>query len=1051
MASAKAIQISKDIDVARCNGNWAVIPELARRYKKYYSEGTVLEQTVLAEINLVQTINNTRSNSTTNYRMDDPYHISMEDRLDPNLVKPIQSQLLAAIQAADPNNVNATQKEFAKIVLARSHFECGEYDKAISIIAQLQFEKEHVSQGYGLVLFLQARAIKAISYELTGNEEVAVQTYQGVEALISENASAKNKSLIEWSEESLYRATLLGLKKESLVSTSSLLEFMRQYQKITTVQPTVWRIQKRMTITRHSLQYVSLIYRQGNYCLPAMNVPTTTEDGEVDPHLHRQMFIIEQSQLHTIYEKMLYLDVPLPRAGQVNQRVLDFVNQFANDFELMGTSAHDLRGFVEALDRASQRTFNSPLITRHLFHALVRLGEFEEAEHALHAYLYLVGLVSHGWKETHRDGQALATDKTGLNMPVPLARPDISTDELEQTLPERRESIVGDISTIKSNEKEEIADTLHVLVDAIRMYSNDLCRGVDAVEMAEIAKELLQKQTRKERMSSLLDIGAEVYRAVGVAYGLLGYQTFDPELRPSYHEKALHYLKYSAELNGNSWEIYYQIALQQADMHDIRQAVQSITIAIQRNPTHITLWHLLTLLISCPAQGDYRQALKTCEMGLQQAPESLDDDYIDAEQHMMYQMTRTLLLQALHGPESALESSETLFASYRKIAMPEISVSTTSDSGYGGAHNGMIISGSLGNLSELQTARRGRSASSSMAHHPSSVDIVTSTSTGHLGSRSHDNVHTTGSDTRSLTAGRARSASNLAANPSPLGPGATGNQLLTVPDEEGKPQLQQQQQHHHYHHPHIHGLHIFGHRGASSRSKLPHDNSIYSTASAPLTSRGNFSNQSLPTSPYDVKSIAGNSVASLQSLSPSVLSIQSILQPSNIPSKPSTRTVLRKERSDRILSDLWLLTAHVFIKLGKLDEARKAVEEAENVDWISNPQVWCALGQLLQAEGDPEQAQAAFQKALVIDPHDVNCRLWLAKSHVAQQSQEMAEGILDIMTKSNGWDCAEAWFHLGEIYKNTDRLDRTKACLFYALELESTTPIQPFSVLTRFI
>lgn len=132
MASAKAIQISKDIDVARCNGNWAVIPELARRYKKYYSEGTgessirlyaaervsltlicrpVLEQTVLAEINLVQTINNTRSNSTTNYRMDDPYHISMEDRLDPNLVKPIQSQLLAVIQAADPNNVNATQKE----------------------------------------------------------------------------------------------------------------------------------------------------------------------------------------------------------------------------------------------------------------------------------------------------------------------------------------------------------------------------------------------------------------------------------------------------------------------------------------------------------------------------------------------------------------------------------------------------------------------------------------------------------------------------------------------------------------------------------------------------------------------------------------------------------------------------------------------------------------------------------------------------------------------------------------------------------------------------
>lgn len=53
-----------------------------------------------------------------------------------------------------------TARQFAKIILARTHFECGDYEKAIDIINQLQFEKEYVSQGYGLVLFLQARAIK---------------------------------------------------------------------------------------------------------------------------------------------------------------------------------------------------------------------------------------------------------------------------------------------------------------------------------------------------------------------------------------------------------------------------------------------------------------------------------------------------------------------------------------------------------------------------------------------------------------------------------------------------------------------------------------------------------------------------------------------------------------------------------------------------------------------------------------------------------------------------------------------------------------------------
>lgn len=296
---------------------------------------------------------------------------------------------------------------------------------------------------------------------------------------------------------------------------------MRQYQKMTTIQPASWRIQKRMTITRYSLKFVSSLYRQGQYSIPA---GTVIPEGEDDEQLERQIFIVEQSQLHTIYEKMLYLQVPLPRAGEVNTRVLDFVDQFANDFELIGTTAHDLRGFVEALDRASQRTFNSPLITRHLFLALVRLGEYEEAEQALHAYLYLVGLVSYGWKETHGDGQALATDKNGLNMPVPKSRPEIEDDQGEDAPYHSLKREISGISDIKNSEKEDVSDTLNVIITAIKMYCNDLCRGVDAVEMAEIAKELYQKQSRSER-EGILEMGALVYRATGIAYGSLGCQS----------------------------------------------------------------------------------------------------------------------------------------------------------------------------------------------------------------------------------------------------------------------------------------------------------------------------------------------------------------------------------------------------------------------------------------------------------------------------------------------------------------------------------------------
>lgn len=330
---------------------------------------------------------------------------------------------------------------------------------------------------------------------------------------------------------------------------------------------------------------------------------------------------------------------------------------------------------------------------------------------------------------------------------------------------------------------------------------------------------------------------------------------FDPELRPTYHEKALLYLKRSLELDPDAWQTYYQLALQQADMHDIRQAVQSATKAIQSNPTNLPLWHLLTLIVSCPIHGDYKQALKTCEMGLQQAAPGGYADIIDdyngsghdeAEQHLMFQMTRTLLLYAIHGPEAALESSEHLFLSYGKIAIPEASLSTNSQDllSYGGAHNGMIISGSLGNLSELQIAaenrRRGRSASNSMVHHHSIASSSTDLSSQqHLGSRSHDNVNTASSN--SLTVGRARSASNLASNPSPLGPGGNNQHanvsLLSVPDgSEAKPAA--------HHHHHIHGLHLFGSRSTSNRNKAL-ENSAYPNNSI----NGSTSIQTL-SSPY---------------------------------------------------------------------------------------------------------------------------------------------------------------------------------------------------------
>lgn len=114
-------------------------------------------------------------------------------------------------------------------------------------------------------------------------------------------------------------------------------------------------------------------------------------------------------------------------------------------------------------------------------------------------------------------------------------------------------------------------------------------------------------------------------------------------------------------------------------------------------------------------------------------------------------------------------------------------------------------------------------------------------------------------------------------------------------------------------------------------------------------------------------------------------------------------------QQSRLLSELWLLSASCFLKLGKLEEALKAVEEAENADRCTNPRVWCMLGRIHLASQDLEEAMEALDKGLMIDPNSVECRVWLAQAHMALGRMETAEGLLEPLTKGVGWDCAEAW------------------------------------------
>lgn len=135
------------------------------------------------------------------------------------------------------------------------------------------------------------------------------------------------------------------------------------------------------------------------------------------------------------------------------------------------------------------------------------------------------------------------------------------------------------------------------------------------------------------------------------------------------------------------------------------------------------------------------------------------------------------------------------------------------------------------------------------------------------------------------------------------------------------------------------------------------------------------------------------------------------------------------------------------------------------------------MGMLYLAEGRVKLAQGSFIKALSLEPRHVPSMVQLAKAYLEDGMKEegeeeeegegerrderarqtvrakmeregdvaaAAEAILRETTEAEGWDCAEAWFGLGQVYERTHQLTKAKEAYWYALELEGSEPLRAF-------
>ncbi|KAF0420930.1 TPR-like protein [Gigaspora margarita] len=898
----KANQREKEIDAARCKGNWNAIPELARKFRKHSPDGLVLEQTALAELALVKVIEKTNDEKEF-YDNDSPSHISMPPTVDESLVSDVFVKLESALSHASSSG---QEKEYTSIVLARTYFSVGRFDQCIQTLST-NFVPPQIPVGYNFVLIIQSLAIKGMTQETFSNydgADGAIACYDQVVSLLAQYSGERQEQLANWTEEVLYRAPLLKVR---LGDVSGALQAFRTYQQYSTSWGENFRLNKRAVIFMNFIKFLSKTYQEKTYVPPS--APTTFTLNEQSNIYTPHTFRVELTELHTLYENVLYQITSFPKAGEINWRVLEMVDQIMSDWVVLngGTTA-EMRGLVEMLYRAAQRTFQSPKILRYLTYTLTTLGDYDEAELALEAYTTLVEKI----RET----------KT-----VEFFKKIPSTENVYEN---------------KFSDNEIVEHVVKVLITGSEMMAKYLCKSDKTLEYAKKALNWCEID------DNLVDdkLFAHAWRCVGVGYSLAAREVIDPENRPDLHSKAIEAFDKSISFDPDAFETHYLLALEYAITRDINKATDCVRQALVLEDESVPCWHLLVLLMS--SQKDIQGALKACEMCLTETDiENADSSIDDGEEFLSFKITQNALQEVANGPETAIQNHEKLFILYAKM-FPEYALVSPSDPPY----------------------------DSSSSRKPSNAF----------------------EDTQTQTTLSPKPATSVRSFPS------------VVEKKDGDEST---------------------------------DGSISSIGI------GNKDTLEVPKTNY-ASSIASsrNSASSRRSTTPTISGIPSAKSVTSFitPSQPMLKMRQRKQRATKSLVDLWLSSASTFRRLGNLEEAQKAIESAEETDNF-NPDVWCQFGYLLSVQKQYADAITSFHKALAIDGNHVPTLIHLARTYIETDNIDIAEGLLESVTKGNGWDCAEAWLYLGKICQTANRVKRAKDCLWYALDLEETNPVRPFSIL----
>lgn len=906
-----------------------------------------------------------------------------------------------------------------------------------------------------LVEIIRGRCLQGMAMEKLGHAEEALSVYEAALPILqslrlphtpaSQNDAVdpsfiKYRELWRWAERLLWRASCLVSR---FAPIDRALTVFRVYSNHAQYYPPTFRPNHRSIVSSLYLYALLLTYPGSEQAIPGVT---------------RLSWITEARTLLGEYRLVLAQSTVFPRAGDRNIKVEEYCDGVMAVWERAGANGKEAQWAIEILWWATRMTFHSHRIFRHLVRLIHANGDNELAKRTMALYAQLVT----------KSRQA-------------------SMGEVESTIRRRRTLDNLDNDTVVMGDVETIEDSIgsdsdRQFVECLIFGARMLCRLPGDVEDIKTASNYLA--SARDIVSQSTSLGtdnvlrARLSCAEGVAELTLAHRDADPITRPVLMRSALNHLGSAVQLNPASPDAYYHLAIaliQAGPTRDVEASVQAAQHAVELDASDIRYWHLLGLVLS--ASGQHAQARKVLIIG-----EELELDG-DAEGTVEEPTVATTSDSVLGESQSASPTQpETLIPVHQKhcptpskMLLPPLDHPQPSKEDL--FEHGLQLRMTLLSLIELVDgaevasvkwvevfawfAERGGWAQPNEERRASfdlpPINTIPPSDSGHESNEDDPYPQRT----------RSASVSDV----------STSGLPITVVPPQPKDQGDSDS---------VHTVRLSSEKDEEqsiSRTKkaqriikeqVNKRQSQIQTISKKLGRSNTLRSQmSRASSTPDITLLAENSrlyqassIHSRQRMSPRASYINtSQSPPPRTPPAPALADIVeqRSAREKRLICELWLTSAATFRRMGKLEQAREAVQEAEGLD-EGHPGVWVQLGLYFVANGESSKARSAFHKALVINPDYIPAVVHLAQQYlkpvagqtvpalVSEETEsargmvDLAAGMLSSFTKGPGWDVPEAWYLLANAVSLQGRKERERECLTYALGLIEGKPIRDIRI-----